>query len=62
VPRPARQRKAVAPNKWKGTSQDQAAKTFLYSSRIYLSLTCEGEPDDVLVNMFATLLEGSALN
>ena len=60
--RVARQRKAVAPNKFKGTSQDPSAKTFLYSSRVYLTLTCEGEPEDVLVNMFATLLEGSALN
>lgn len=60
--RPARSRKAVPPTKWKGTPQDPAAKTFLYSSRIYLTLTCEGEPEDVLVNTFATLLEGSALN
>lgn len=55
--------KSVAPTKFKGTTQEMnAARSFLFAARQYLKEAARsGEPDDVLVDLFGSLLEGNAL-
>lgn len=55
--------KSVAPSKFKGTTQEMnAARSFLFAARQYLKEAARsGEPDDVLVDLFGSLLEGNAL-
>ena len=54
-------RKVPAPKEFSGTSKDKAqARIWLHAARRWLALTAEDEPDHVRVDMFATLLQGSA--
>jgi hypothetical protein len=60
-PSKPRSRKVPAPEKFKGTAQERStADTWLDSANDWLSLTAEGESEEVLIMMFGTVLEGSA--